>query len=323
MDTAASAAADDARLRVTGHDAVVAESPRLRARLVAEQVHAALDAGHIVAASVDATQRAALRESIGPAFDDVELLDPAQLHAAPAFTVALRIARMGRRAATAGSRALMLSQPHDLPWCPAGHWPRLEIALNVALPGLPMDVLCLYDSAAADPTLAADTHPVVTTADGSGASNRYRSPGDALVEFPPPPPPDLGPPVALLAFADDELGSVRDLVGQVAQSAGFDDERVQDLVLSVSELATNSVEHGGGAGELRLWRRDGDPPAVTAEVFDRGGGMISPFPGLALPAPDGARGRGLWLASELCDVLQVWSDDSSTVVRVTAGPEFG
>jgi hypothetical protein len=55
-------------------------------------------------------------------------------------------------------------------------------------------------------------------------------------------------------------------------------------------------------------------------VSDRGGPLDVPFPGLTLPPPAGARGRGLWLASELSDVLQVWSDDGSTVIRVHLYP---
>lgn len=47
--------------------------------------------------------------------------------------------------------------------------------------------------------------------------------------------------------------------------------------------------------------------------------MDVPFPGLALPPVEGARGRGLWLVSELCDVLQVWSDDGGTVIRARVG----
>ena len=42
----------------------------------------------------------------------------------------------------------------------------------------------------------------------------------------------------------------------------------------------------------------------------------SPFPGMVAPAAAGIRGRGLWLASELCDVMQVWSDGEGTVVRL-------
>jgi hypothetical protein len=37
---------------------------------------------------------------------------------------------------------------------------------------------------------------------------------------------------------------------------------------------------------------------------------------MVAPPAVGVRGRGLWLASELCDVLQVWSDSKGTVVRL-------
>jgi hypothetical protein len=39
------------------------------------------------------------------------------------------------------------------------------------------------------------------------------------------------------------------------------------------------------------------------------------------PSATGARGRGLWLASELCDVMQVWSDAGATVIRLRMEPE--
>jgi anti-sigma regulatory factor (Ser/Thr protein kinase) len=93
---------------------------------------------------------------------------------------------------------------------------------------------------------------------------------------------------------------------------------VADLVLAVNELASNSIEHGAGAGVLRMWH---DDSGVVAEVFD-GGHMDVPFAGLTLPPPQGERGRGLWLASELCDVMQVWSDPAGgTTIRVRmSGP---
>ena len=87
-------------------------------------------------------------------------------------------------------------------------------------------------------------------------------------------------------------------------------------MLAVNELASNSIEHGPGAGVLRMWDAGAGRDDVTAEVFD-GGHMDVPFPGLTLPPPEGERGRGLWLAAELCDVLQVWSEPGhGTTIRV-------
>lgn len=54
-------------------------------------------------------------------------------------------------------------------------------------------------------------------------------------------------------------------------------------------------------------------------MSDHGGGMAVPFPGIVLPPVYGARGRGLWPASELCDVMQVWSGEDGTVIRVQLG----
>jgi anti-sigma regulatory factor (Ser/Thr protein kinase) len=118
-----------------------------------------------------------------------------------------------------------------------------------------------------------------------------------------------------MAFDVAGLVDLRHLVGQVAAQAEVAPDRAADLVLAVNELATNSVEHGPGSGSLRLWAGPGRP--VVAEISDHGGEMDAPFPGLAQPPPDGARGRGLWLASELCDVLEVWSDPRETVIRVS------
>ena len=41
---------------------------------------------------------------------------------------------------------------------------------------------------------------------------------------------------------------------------------------------------------------------------------------MVAPATTGVRGRGLWMASELCDVMQVWSDAAGTVVRLRMEP---
>ena len=106
--------------------------------------------------------------------------------------------------------------------------------------------------------------------------------------------------------------AARHLVAEVADRGGSEPDRVADLVLAVNEIGSNSVEHGPGHGRLRLWVTD---DAVVAEVADPGTAYM-PFPGMVAPPVEGARGRGLWLASELCDVMQVWSDPDGTVIRL-------
>lgn len=296
------------------HEAVLHTSPADLARMLAPRVDAALSANGVVLAALETTHRDALREALGPAASGVEFADPAQVHSVPGFTVAARVARTGRRVSSTGGRAMVIDQyVEGLPDCGPGHWARFDIALNVALVGLPVTVLCAYPENSPHLERVHATHP--TLPGGCGPNPGYRRPVDALADFPPPPPPELGPPAAQLRFEADELSGLRHLVSRVATAVGLGPDRTADAVLAVNEIASNSIEHGPGSGVLRLWEtRSGD---LVAEVADTGGGLDVPFPGITFPPPEGARGRGLWLAAELSDVLQVWSDAGGTVIRVS------
>ena len=295
------------------HEAVLYSTPDELAERLAPRLRSSLDEDAPVVAVLDGPTRAEVRRVLGRDADRVEFPDPAAVHRLPPFTVAMRWARLSRRVLTPTARATVVSQHvADLPEHGETHWARLDIGLNVAVIGLPISVLCAYH--ADDEVLARvqATHPRLTTVGGSISSGGYRPPVEALVEFPPPPPPDLGPAAAELAFGAPELGLLRHLVAEVAARGGTAPERVADLVLAVNEIGSNSVEHGPGHGRLRLWVTG---EGVVAEVGDSGNAGLT-FPGMVAPPPSGARGRGLWLASELCDVMQVWSDAHSTVIRL-------
>lgn len=287
------------------HLAVPYRTPAELAERLAPEVSGVLAAGAPVLAVLDGPERSAVVAALGSDAAWIEFAEPERVHAVPAFTVAVRWARLARRAVA--GRALVVGQHVTLPALGAEHWARLDAAIDVAIDGLPVRVLC---PCLDEPSVLA-THPRLLTADGPRPSPGYRSPPEVLLEHPPPPPPDLGASDLDVAFDADALPRLRRRVAAAAASTGLDADRVDDLVLAVNELATNSVEHGPGSGRLRLWLAGG---SVTAEVTDRGR-MDVPFPGLVRPAVTGARGRGLWLASELTDVLQVWSDAAGTVIR--------
>ena len=58
---------------------------------------------------------------------------------------------------------------------------------------------------------------------------------------------------------------------------------------------------------------------LLCEVHDDGP-LADPLPGLRAPHPSDPRGRGLWIARQLCDLLHVWGDDAGTHVRIRALP---
>jgi anti-sigma regulatory factor (Ser/Thr protein kinase) len=83
------------------------------------------------------------------------------------------------------------------------------------------------------------------------------------------------------------------------------------LLIGVSELASNSIRHGGGQGAAKLWR---DDQVIVCEVRDHGR-MNLPLAGRIHPPADDIAGRGLWLANQVCDLIQIRSLPDGTVVR--------
>lgn len=300
----------------TVHQAVLYRTPAELAVQLARHLRTAIGAGELVVAVLDEPNRSALRDALGDAAAAVEFPEPARVHQVPAFTVAVRWARLARRTSSRGGRLTVVNQHVDGPVeTDREHWARVDMALDIATAGLPITVLCPHREDGPDLGIVHATHRSLVTTAGVRPSTGYRPPREAIVHFPPPPPPELGPPDVELSFAAANLPRLRRDVAGCAESAGLRTEQIPDVVLAVNEIVTNSVEHGPGHGSLRMWAR---PSRLVCEVTDPGR-MDVPFPGLAAPAPRGDRGRGLWLASELSEILQVWSDDGGTVVRLHHG----
>lgn len=192
---------------------------------------------------------------------------------------------------------------------------RHEALLNVAFADPDFWLLCPYDAGALEPEVIAQArrnHPYVS--DGQVACTSDTFPGREQLAAPfdeplPPPPPD-----ALMHPITDapSLRDVRSFVIRHAVEAGLSGLNTSDLVFAANELAANSVKHGGGAGELYLWR-EGD--SVVCEVRDRGR-INDPLIGRTRPGPDSINGRGLWMANQLCELVQIRSLAEGAVVRV-------
>lgn len=108
-----------------------------------------------------------------------------------------------------------------------------------------------------------------------------------------------------------QLSAVRRFVDAAAAEAGVDRTRRSDIVLAASELAANSIVHGGGTGEVRVWW---EPDAFLCEVVD-GGVIYDPMVGRRRPDPEQLNGRGLWIVDQVTDRLEVHSDANGSAVR--------
>jgi anti-sigma regulatory factor (Ser/Thr protein kinase) len=125
-------------------------------------------------------------------------------------------------------------------------------------------------------------------------------------------PPPLGPVRELRFAGEHELVTVRRFFSGWAAEQRLPSDPTEALTLAVNELATNSIRYGGGGGTLRVWR---ERETVLCEIEDDGF-IENPLAGRVLPEPDEHTGRGLWLANQLCDLVQIRSASSGNVVRM-------
>jgi anti-sigma regulatory factor (Ser/Thr protein kinase) len=190
-----------------------------------------------------------------------------------------------------------------------------EGLLNVAVdPDTPMWLRCPYDTAA----LSADvvehayrSHPTVVGSGCSGGSPCYGG-AQYVADFFAADLPEPGGPAEVLAYADD-VGEARELVVRHAAAAGLGVERTWAVGLAVQETAT-AVGRASGGGTLRVWV---EPEALICEVHDPGP-VEDPMAGRRRPEPAEQDDRGLWLANQLCDLVQVRSGAAGTVIRIVS-----
>jgi anti-sigma regulatory factor (Ser/Thr protein kinase) len=192
---------------------------------------------------------------------------------------------------------------------------RHEALLNVAFAGSPgWQLLCPYDVDTLDAGVlyeAARSHPYLSGRGGSTPSGAFRGPLSADVHRDTPLP-EPARCLESMEFTSGQLRVLRAVTGARVEQFGMDAESVEDFVLAVHEIAVNSVTHGGGAGSYRLWR---EGRALVCEIRDSGA-LDDPLAGRLPPAPESPRGRGLWIANQICDLVQVRTLPSGCVVRL-------
>jgi anti-sigma regulatory factor (Ser/Thr protein kinase) len=191
-----------------------------------------------------------------------------------------------------------------------------ESLLNRALHDTALWLVCPYDTRALDADdleHAHHNHPWVTSGEAPAASTSYDDDG-ATLRRPLPPAPNTA---SILDYDLDTLAAVRGFTASHADRFGMSDRRRSDFVVSVNEVATNSVRHASGSGQLRCWvddDSDGDD-ALVCELVDEGI-IDEPLVGRIRPVPGSDGGYGLWLANQMCDLVQVRNSAGHTTIRL-------
>jgi len=276
-------------------------------------IRRAVSAGDPVLVVVSAAKIGLLRQQLGAEAAHVTFADMADVGANPARIIALWQTFV--QANTGAAQLCGIGEPIGPARSPAelAECQLHEALLNVAFDDTPLWLLCPYDLealAAAVIDEAQRAHPFVAHGDQRRPSSAFE-PIDAGAPFDRPlPPPAAG--AASMPFGSGDLRRLRAFVAGHAERAGLVKESATGVVLAVSELASNSIMHGGGRGELRVWT---EGRSLVCEVSDEGH-ITSPLVGRVRPALGATGGAGLWLANQLCDLVQISSSARGTTIRV-------
>lgn len=282
---------------------------------VAPFVKEGVDLGQPVLVAMLPDRLAALEKALGADAARVHFVDMAELGRNPA-----RIIAAWRRFLTAATGSISPRGVGEPIW--AGRRPAEiiesglhESLLNVAFDGGPgWALMCPYDVEALPAWVIQDamrTHPVVSPdLDRSVGYGGHQHAADAFAA-------SLSDPPGFadeVPFADGDLGALRAIVKRLCARAGLSQDTSDDMVLAAHELAANSLLNGGGRGLLRSWT---EPDAFVVEVSDSGS-ITDTLIGRELRSSSAEKGRGVWMANQLCDLVQVRSTSTGTVVRLFA-----
>jgi anti-sigma regulatory factor (Ser/Thr protein kinase) len=275
-------------------------------------IRSGLAAGEPVAVSVPEANLALLRAELGADADHVLLMDmgiagrnPGRI--IPGVLRAFADTHPDRHVRIIGEPIWPSRTDDEYPAC-AQH----EALINLAFTGRDVTILCPYDTQNLTPAVLADaeaTHPLLIDSAGERSSAAYAP--EAIIDGYNQPLPEPADATELTVDATN-LGQARFLARTHALQAGLTDDQVADVELVVTELVTNSIDHGGGTGRLRIWTAGGD---LVCDVHDQGT-LTDPLAGRHPAAPGQHRQRGLLLVNHMSDLVRFHTSPRSTTIRV-------
>lgn len=295
--------ANDFLHRISGeflHDAFVYDCDREFVRKAAPFAQAGLDGGEAVLVALPPARIASLRSALGAAADQVTFVDITSAGRNPARIIPLWRNLLdqyaGRPVRGIGEPAYPGRSDAELAEATLH-----EALLNLAFEGeSQFRLLCPYDASMVTPSVA-ENHSGPFPHATVRRTFRTALPGvPAAAER--------------LKFGLAELTAVRQWLTDRARLRGLSGSRLDDLALALHEICTNSIRFGGGRGTLSLWSEDS---RVVLEVADLGR-IDDLLIGRVLPPVEGFGGRGVWLANQLCDLVQIRSGAGFTQVRLHA-----
>jgi anti-sigma regulatory factor (Ser/Thr protein kinase) len=187
-----------------------------------------------------------------------------------------------------------------------------EALANIAFAGTDIVGLCPYDASRLDESVLADvrlTHPQIWL-DGSRRHCPEYAVDAALNQCNQPLATNAAAVTHTVVRAGD-LAGARRCGERYSRLLGMSAERVADLLLVATELATNSLDHAGGACRMAFWYENG---YVVCEARDMGY-WADPLAGRRPPVAGGPGPYGLFVVNAIADLLRTHSTAAGTTIQ--------
>ncbi len=187
-----------------------------------------------------------------------------------------------------------------------------EALSNVAFSGSKVTGLCPYDASRLAARVLDDvwmTHPIVEQGGLQRHSAQYSL--DAALQHGNEPLVTSPVAVTLTVAEPSDLSRARQHSTRYGRLLGLSPDRIADLQLVVTELATNSLQHGGGTSRLAFWEHDGH---LVCEARDAGY-LADPLVGRRPPARDRPSPSGLFVVNALADLVRTHTSPEGTTIQ--------
>ena len=293
------------------HNALVYESADEYLARAVPFLKAGIEAGEGAVVAHTKPGLAMMREALGPEAARVTFVDVSGAYTRPARTLAAYhevYVEQLRKTPTLRAVADVQFGPDPNEW---DLWTGYEAVFNRSFGHLPAWVLCSYDAnGTPGPIIEGvwQTHPEVVAGDSWNSSDLYEDPDQLLRRITP-------APDALTGLRAIPFGrGTEDLREQLTRELAADklsEAQTLDLLLAVTEIANNAMQHGGGIQEVRVGRAGG---RFVCEIVDRGDGFDDPAAGYL--APRAGIGTGLWVARQLTWRIEFFHSPTGFTTRI-------
>jgi MEDS: MEthanogen/methylotroph, DcmR Sensory domain len=276
-------------------------------------VRAGLEAGEPVLATTTTANLDLLGRSLGQDVNRIEVAESAAFGRRPPQRVAAFQRYWRANASPPDGRVRILAEPVWQGWSDqeVRSWIRMESGLNVVLAEANVTMVCPYDTRLVNQDVSSSalrTHPLIAGASGHSDSVDYADPIAFAAEcdqaFTPAPAPAAA---ALLSAGSVAPRSLRQFANDQARLQQLPDDKAGLFVFAVHELATYLSGEFSHPMDVRIWAAT---DALHGELRVTGCRVPEPYAGFDSPGPSAHDDDRLWIARQLCDILEIRLTDT-------------